>query len=159
MLLVGTVLAVADGRQRARRARRGAERLVSVQSNRYAYWQVAADVFAEHPLHGVGSGAFRRRVAAAARRSPRASATRTRSTSRPPPSSGSSGLAALAAFLAGIVLAARDALRREAPPRRRVAALAVFALHAGLDWDWELPALALTALLLAARLVAALRSG
>ena len=33
------------------------------------------------------------------------------------------------------------------------ATLGVFAVHAGLDWDWEMPALALTALLLAAKLV------
>ncbi len=54
------------------------------------------------------------------------------------------------------MLAARDALRREG--RRAagaVAALAVFGVHAGLDWDWEMPALALTALLLAARLAGA----
>src|SRR5215207_4817869 len=35
-----------------------AERLVSVQSNRYGYWRVAAGVFADHPVAGVGSGAF-----------------------------------------------------------------------------------------------------
>jgi len=28
----------------------------------------------------------------------------------------------------------------------------VYAIHAGLDWDWELPALTLVALTLAARL-------
>ena len=48
-------------------------------------------------------------------------------------------------------------LPRRARPRparigRRRGCLGV---HAGLDWDWELPALALTALLLVARLASA----
>ena len=34
-------------------------RLASAQSNRYAYWRVALDAFADHPLAGVGSGGFR----------------------------------------------------------------------------------------------------
>ncbi len=34
-----------------------------------------------------------------------------------------------------------------------VAALAAFALHAGIDWDWEMPALTLVALALAASLM------
>ena len=60
------------------------------------------------------------------------------------------GLAALLAFLTG------DRARR--PKNRQpaaIAALAAFALHAGLDWDWELPALSLVAILLAARVIAA----
>jgi hypothetical protein len=53
------------------------------------------------------------------------------------------------------VLAAREALRREgAAAAGAVAAVAAFGLHAGLDWDWEMPALSLAALLLIARLVA-----
>ncbi len=34
-------------------------RLASAESNRYAYWQVALEAFADHPLAGVGSGGFR----------------------------------------------------------------------------------------------------
>ena len=45
----------------------------------------------------------------------------------------------------------RRARRCARDRRARVAALAAFALHAGLDWDWELPALTLVAVLLAAR--------
>ena len=59
--------------------------------------------------------------------------------------------------LVGLALAARAARlrRRGRAPRRGaryagpVAALAAFALHAGVDWDWELPALTLVALVLA----------
>ncbi|MGG7380484.1 hypothetical protein ACQ7B2_17590, partial [Escherichia coli] len=35
-----------------------------------------------------------------------------------------------------------------------VAALSAFAVHAGLDWDWEMPAVSLVALLLAGALIA-----
>ncbi|MCD6726638.1 MAG: O-antigen ligase family protein, partial [Solirubrobacteraceae bacterium] len=35
------------------------QRLASVESNRYAYWRVAAAMFAREPLAGEGSGAFR----------------------------------------------------------------------------------------------------
>jgi hypothetical protein len=59
------------------------------------------------------------------------------------------GLLALAAFLAGAVLAARGG------NVAAVAPLVAFALHAGIDWDWEMPALSLIAILLVARLVAA----
>jgi len=58
------------------------------------------------------------------------------------------GLLALALFLGGIAAAARRG------PPTLVAVLVAFALHAGLDWDWELPALTLTALLVAAKLLA-----
>ena len=48
---------------------------------------------------------------------------------------------------------ADEAQLRRGPPTL-VAVLVAFALHAGLDWDWELPALTLTALLVAAKLLA-----
>src|SRR5439155_1491621 len=35
------------------------QRLVSLTNDRYAYWGVALDAFAAHPLNGVGSGGFR----------------------------------------------------------------------------------------------------
>jgi O-antigen ligase len=131
-----------------------ANRLVSVQSNRYAYWKVAAEVFAAHPLRGVGSGSFqvewlKRRKFAESVRDAHSIYLETAA------ELGVIGVAALAAFLAGVVLAAREALRRQgAAAAGAVAAVAAFGLHAGLDWDWEMPALSLVALLLIARLVA-----
>ena len=35
-----------------------ARRLASTQSNRYAYWRVAVNGFADHPLRGLGGGGF-----------------------------------------------------------------------------------------------------
>src|SRR5205807_8788652 len=59
------------------------------------------------------------------------------------------GLAALALLLAGVVLCMRAAWRRDsALVAGWGAALASWALHAGLDWDWEMPAVTLIALVL-----------
>ena len=92
------------------------------------------------------AAAASRRSGCASGRSASPCATPTRSTSRRRPSSGSS--------------ASRWCSRCSAPspwPRAAprpalagpVAALAAYALHAGVDWDWELPALTLVALVLA----------
>jgi O-antigen ligase len=146
VLLVGTVVLVAQGGNEPIPA--GANRLTSVQTNRSAYWRVAADVFAEHPLRGVGSGSFRvewlkRRPFAEAVRDAHSLPIETAA------ELGLVGLLALAAFIAGVILAARRG------PPAAVAALGAFALHALLDWDWELPGLSLIAIVLAARLLAA----
>ena len=64
------------------------------------------------------------------------------------------GLLALAAFLAGVLLAARTALRRDPAAAAGAAAAAlVWLLHASIDWDWQLPAVSLPALVLAGALV------
>jgi hypothetical protein len=146
ILLVGTVVLVAQGGHEPIPA--GADRLTSVQTNRSAYWRVAADVFAEHPLAGAGAGAFRvewlkRRPFSEAVRDAHSLPIETAA------ELGLIGLLALAAFVTGVVLAARRG------PPAAVAALGAFALHALLDWDWELPGLSLIVILLAARLLAA----
>ena len=51
------------------------------------------------------------------------------------------GFALLALLIGGVAVTAR----RAGP----AAALAAWALHAGVDWDWELPALTLVAIVLA----------
>jgi hypothetical protein len=66
------------------------------------------------------------------------------------------GLALLALVLGGVALAARAALRRDAVLAAGwCAATATWAIHAGLDWDWEMPAVTLVALVLAGALIAA----
>ena len=77
----------------------------------------------------------------ASARSTRACATCTRSTSRRPRSWASSGSLLLAAFLAG----AGGVAARARGETAAIAALIAYALHAGLDWDWEMPALTLVA--------------
>jgi O-antigen ligase len=125
-------------------------RLVSAQSNRYEYWRVAVNAFADHPLHGGGSGSFRtdwlrERTIDETVRDAHSLYLETAA------ELGLVGLAALIAFLVGIVSMAR----RSPEAAGAIGALAVYAVHAGLDWDWELPALTLVALTLAARLATA----
>jgi O-antigen ligase len=147
-LLVGTVIAAAGGGRQGPASSTEPNRLVSVQSNRYAYWRVAGAVFADHPLLGAGSGAFavewlQRREIAEGVRDAHSLYVETAA------ELGLIGLLALAALIAGVVLAARAADSAAA-----VAAVVAFGLHAGVDWDWEMPALSLVAVLLVARLVA-----
>ena len=116
----------------------GSGRLVSVESNRYDYWRVAVATFAEHPLRGIGTGSFR--VEWLLRRDRDESVRDAHS------------LYLETAAELGLVgpRRARRALRRGDRRRRArarlpaaTAALAAWAVHAGLDWDWEMPALTL----------------
>jgi len=129
-------------------------RLASVKSNRYDYWRVAVREFRADPIRGAGSGAFR------------VDWLRERTVFDPAKDAhslyvetlgelGLVGAAILAALIAGVAVSARRAFRT-APARAAGAAatLGVFAVHAGLDWDWEIPAVSLVAVLLGGALVA-----
>jgi hypothetical protein len=130
-----------------------AERFASVQSNRFDYWEVAAGTFAAHPVTGAGSGSFAvewRRERDLEEKADDAHSLYLETAAE----LGLLGLAALALFAGSVALAAR----RIAPAMPgAVAALAAFGFHAGIDWDWEMPALSLVALLLAATVCAAAR--
>jgi hypothetical protein len=66
------------------------------------------------------------------------------------------GLAFLLLFLGGLVAAGGRALRDGAPIAPGATAVCVaWLLHATIDWDWQLPAVTLPALILAAGLLAA----
>jgi O-Antigen ligase len=132
----------------------GAERFGSIDSNRYRYWRVAVESWADRPLIGVGSGGFlvewrqrRDRVDESADAHSLYIETAAEL--------GLIGLALLLLFLGGVA-AGIVALYRRAPAAATgvAAALAAWAVHAGLDWDWEMPAVTLMALLLAAAAVA-----
>ncbi len=65
------------------------------------------------------------------------------------------GLAFLAMFLVGMAVSVLRLYRIDHSAAAGLAAgLSVWAFHAGLDWDWEMPAVTLPALLLAAAAVA-----
>jgi O-Antigen ligase len=131
-----------------------AERFGSIDSNRYRYWQVAVESWADHPLIGLGSGGFlvewrkeRDRVDESADAHSLYVETAAEL--------GVIGLGALVLFLAGVGAAAVRLCRREpAAATGLAAALAAWAIHTGLDWNWEMPAVTLQALLLAAAAVA-----
>ncbi len=130
------------------------DRLRSLDSNRYAYWRVALDTFLDHPAQGIGSGAFvvewlQHRDVDDPTREPHSLYLGTLA------ELGLVGFAALMTFLWGVASAARELWRRDpALATGPVAALVLFAAHAGIDWDWEMPALTMVALALAGALVA-----
>jgi O-antigen ligase len=132
-----------------------ATRLTALGSHRYEYWKVALRTFADHPFHGVGSGGFA--VVWLRERKQGESAQDAHSLYLETAAElGLVGLAALALMLVGVALSAHAALRRD--PRLTAAwcaALAAWALHAALDWDWEMPAVTLVALVLSGAVLAA----
>jgi O-Antigen ligase len=129
-------------------------RLGSIDTNRYRYWDVALESWADQPLHGIGSGGFqvewlkqRDRVDTSGDAHSLYLETAAEL--------GLVGLALLALFLGGVAAALVRLYRVD--PRAAVglaAGLVAWAVHAGLDWDWEMPAVTLPALLLAAAAVA-----
>lgn len=149
-LLAGlALLATADPRTGTPPTGATASRVVSTDSNRYAYWHVALDQFADHPLRGDGSGAFR--VAWRRERTvPEAAVDAHSLYVETLAELGLVGLALLVALFAAVAVCARRAYRATpAAAAGPVAALVVWALHTGLDWDWEMPGLTLVALALA----------
>jgi O-antigen ligase len=131
-----------------------ATRLASVTSNRYEYWHVGLRAFAEHPVAGLGSGGFR--VEWLKRRTIEETVRDVHSLELEMAAElGLVGLLAFATMIAGVLLCARTALRR-APVLAAGWAVTALAwlLHASIDWDWQLPAVSLPAVLLAGALIA-----
>ena len=126
-----------------------ASRLDDLGSNRYDYWQVAIDAWADDPLEGSGIAGFR------------VDWLRDRDIDEPVRDAhslyletaaelGIVGLLLLGLFVFGIAAAAREAMRREGElVAGSVAGVSLFAVHAAIDWDWELPAVGLLAIVLA----------
>jgi O-antigen ligase len=134
--------------------REGAARLTSVTSRRYDYWTVGMRVFADHPLHGMGSGSFR--VAWLRQRPVAEGANDVHSLPLEVALElGLVGLLGLGLLVGGTAVAARDAVRRSpALAAGPAAACATWATHATIDWDWQLPAVTLPAVVLAGCLIA-----
>ena len=129
-------------------------RFSSVGSNRYEYWKVALKVAADHPIAGVGTSGFavewlKRRPISDAAKDAHSLELETLA------ELGLIGFALLCALLGSVALAARRVHRYDpglaAGP---IAGLTLWALHAAIDWDWEMPALTLLAVVLAGMLVA-----
>jgi O-antigen ligase len=156
VICAGLALAIVVGAKEhsARPLAAGASRLTTLQSNRYAYWRVAMRAFAHEPLRGVGAGGWavwwlRYRPFSESAQDAHSLPLQTLA------ELGIVGLALLAAFLAGVGLAARDAFRAHpALAAGPVAAFVVWLAHQPLDWDWQMPALTLFAIVLAGSLLA-----
>ncbi|MGO9882383.1 MAG: O-antigen ligase family protein [Solirubrobacteraceae bacterium] len=131
----------------------GAARLTTLQSNRYAYWKVAWRAFEAEPIRGVGGGGWaiywlRYRPFNAGAQDAHSLYIQTAA------ELGLIGLALLAATFTGVVVAARRALARApALAAGPAAALVVWAAHVAVDWDWEMPAVTLLAIVLAGGLL------
>ena len=128
-------------------------RLSDVGTHRLSYWRVAVDVAADHPIAGAGPGAFavewlRRRTIDERVRNAHSLELQTLA------DLGLVGLALLAGVLTATALAARRVLGADRALAAGPAAAALtWALHAGLDWDWEMPAVTLVAVALAGLLL------
>ena len=131
----------------------GATRLASLRSDRYDYWSVALRAFGTEPLRGVGAAGWqvywlRWRTIPEGAHDAHSLELQTLA------ELGLVGLALLLAFFAGILLGAARALRSPAAPAAAVAALVTYLVHSPLDWDWQMPALTLVAILLAGKVLA-----
>ncbi len=157
VLLAGALVLVAVDRASPPARGATAQRFADIGSNRADYWRVAVDSFAGTPLQGVGTAGFR--VEWLRERDVAEGAVDAHSLYLETAAElGAVGLALLAAFVGGVAVCARRlAFEDSALAAGPCAALAVLALHAGIDWDWDLPALGLVGLLLAGAAIA--RSG
>jgi O-antigen ligase len=120
----------------------------SVDSERAAYWRVARGVVADHPALGIGAGGFGRAWAERGDLAVYGGALDVHNVYLEMLAElGPVGLALLLVFL-GVPLA-----RVRAQPAV-AAGYAAFLVHALLDWDWEMPAVTLAAILLGGSLLA-----
>lgn len=153
VVLAGALVLVAVDRASPPARGATAQRFADIGSNRADYWRVAAGSFAGAPALGVGTAGFR--VEWLRERDVAEGAVDAHSLYLETAAElGLVGLALLAAFLGGVAVCARrlvsaDAVLAAGP----CAALAVLALHAGIDWDWDLPALGMVGLMLAGTVI------
>ncbi len=149
VLGVGALIVTSSDRTEPLSSSKG--RLTTITTNRGTYWTVALDSFASHPAAGVGAGSFAvewRRE----RHSPESALDAHSLYLETLAELGLVGALLLVTFLAaaalGALRAARDPSDTLAPAA--VACLAAFFVHVGLDWTWEVPAVVLVVLVLAA---------
>ena len=132
----------------------GASRYVTLQSNRYDYWRVAWRAFEAQPLHGVGAGGWsvwwlRYRTLNTFAQDAHSLPLQTLA------ELGVVGIALLLTFAGGVAFTARRAIRANpALAAGPAAALVVYLVHAPLDWDWQMPALTVIAMVLSGLTIA-----
>jgi len=121
----------------------------------HALWQVVLGMAAEQPVLGAGSGAFGVEWLKEREGSDRALDAHSLYLETLG-ELGIAGLLLLGLFLGGVAAATVRLARYDpAAVAGPGAAMAAWAGHAGLDWDWEMPALTLPVLALAGATIAA----
>jgi len=134
----------------------GAARLITAKGARSDLYRVAIDGFEAQPLTGGGAGSFEVRYAR-----DRDVDVKSRDAHSLPLETlselGVVGLLALLGFVGAVAAAARRSLVgkgviRPAEAAAVTSAFAVWFAHAGVDWDWEMPVLTGTAIVLSATL-------
>jgi hypothetical protein len=131
-----------------------ATRYTTFNSSRYSYWDVAFRAFDDEPLRGVGAENWsvywlRDRPIVDFAQDAHSLELQTLA------ELGVIGVLILLEFIGGAALVARDAHRR-APTVAAgpIAGAIVYLAHSPLDWDWQMPALTLMAIILVGALVA-----
>ena len=154
-LTLGAGLTVSFFAERTEEISQGAARVTTIKTYRGDYWRVALGSFADHPVAGVGAASFQ--IEWIRERDSRVFAFDAHSLYIETLAElGLVGFLLLAALIAAVALGVRRLWRAVPDDPLLPAAAAVlgaFAVHAGLDWDWEMPSVTLVALLLAAAAV------
>jgi O-antigen ligase len=155
LVVAGLVVGGLSERGNAATLSKGASRLTSVSSSRYEYWRVGVHAFLDHPVLGTGAGGFR--VIWLRERRVTEGVNDVHSLELEAAAElGLVGLLALALFLAGVAGAARAGMRRHpALVAGPLAGATTWLVHASIDWDWQVPAVSLPAILMAAVLIVA----
>ena len=152
LVVLGAAIAIAGSGTESTGVPRTAKRITRVETNRGHYWRVAWDAFERHPVNGIGTGSFvvewtRERGKDQFARDAHSLYVETLA------ELGVVGALLLLAFLGALgvatLRAARDA-PQDATAALAAAVLAAFVVHAGVDWDWEMPSVVLVPLILAA---------
>jgi hypothetical protein len=134
--------------------------LLTASGNRPEYWRVALDVARAHPLAGSGGGTYER---AWLRERPIDESVRN-AHSLYLETLAELGAVGLVLLLAALAVPVAAVARAGAAGRRPVvpslaAAYAASLVHAGVDWDWEVPAVTILAVACGGALVVAARTG
>ncbi len=161
LVCAGLALAIVVGSKEssAQPLAAGATRYETLQSNRYAYWDVAFKAFAAEPIRGVGAGGWavwwlRYRTVTEGAQDAHSLELQTLA---------ELGLVGLGLLLVCLGATAWAAVRahRVAPALAAgpVAALVTYLMHSPLDWDWQMPAVTLIAVVLAGMVLALAEGG
>jgi uncharacterized membrane protein YidH (DUF202 family) len=151
VICAGLALAVTIGSKEATSSpsNTGAGRYATLQSNRYAYWHVALKAFAHEPVRGVGAGGWavwwlRYRTVSEFAQDAHSLPLQTLA------ELGLVGIVLLGSSFVGVALDARGAYQAApALTAGPLAGLVTYAAHAPLDWDWQMPAVTVVAMVLA----------